>query len=105
MASRELENSVERMVLLSDGETIDASFVTLMLPTLACKVPGIPEPTPPGAVVDHGKILTRDDIADLEKEAILEALEECGGIKSRAAKELGMTVRQIGYKMKKYGID
>lgn len=35
---------------------------------------------------------------------IADALERCGGVQSRAALLLGITPRQIGYKMRKYGI-
>ena len=43
-------------------------------------------------------------IQEMEKEAILSALEECNWIMARAAKQLGITERMIGYKVKKYGI-
>jgi Nif-specific regulatory protein len=43
-------------------------------------------------------------IQEMEKEAILSALEECNWIMARAAKKLGITERMIGYKVKKYGI-
>jgi two-component system response regulator AtoC len=43
-------------------------------------------------------------IQEMEKEAILSALEECSWIMARAAKKLGITERMIGYKVKKYGI-
>ena len=43
-------------------------------------------------------------IQEMEKEAILSALEECNWIMARAAKKLGITERMIGYKIKKYGI-
>ncbi|MBU0632944.1 helix-turn-helix domain-containing protein [bacterium] len=41
----------------------------------------------------------------LEKEAILQALIDNRGIQTKAATQLGMTARQIGYKIKKYEID
>jgi transcriptional regulator with GAF, ATPase, and Fis domain len=43
-------------------------------------------------------------IQELEKEAILSALQESNWIMARAAKKLGITERMIGYKVKKYGI-
>lgn len=46
----------------------------------------------------------KDRIKDIERKAILRALEECGWIQARAARKLGITERMIGYKMKKYGI-
>ena len=46
----------------------------------------------------------KDKIEDIEREAILKALEECEWIQARAARKLGITERMIGYKIKKYGI-
>ncbi len=46
----------------------------------------------------------KDKIKDIEREAILKALEECEWIQARAARKLGITERMIGYKIKKYGI-
>jgi transcriptional regulator with GAF, ATPase, and Fis domain len=46
----------------------------------------------------------KDKIEDIEREAILKALEECEWIQARAARILGITERMIGYKIKKYGI-
>jgi Nif-specific regulatory protein len=44
-------------------------------------------------------------IADLERERLLEALQRCGGVQTRATALLGLTPRQLGYKMRKYHID
>ncbi|HXW69676.1 MAG TPA: helix-turn-helix domain-containing protein [Dissulfurispiraceae bacterium] len=46
----------------------------------------------------------RDKVKELEREAIIEALIECGWIMAKAARQLGITERMIGYKIKKYGI-
>jgi Nif-specific regulatory protein len=44
------------------------------------------------------------DIEDIEKKSIINALKECGFVHARAARLLGITPRQIGYKIKKYNI-
>jgi len=41
----------------------------------------------------------------MEKESIIQALIEHRGIQTKAATQLGMTARQIGYKIQKYGIE
>ena len=46
----------------------------------------------------------RDRIKDIEKEEIVKALRECNWVMARAAKQLGITQRMIGYKIKKYGL-
>ena len=46
----------------------------------------------------------KEKVKGLEREAIISALKECNGVRSRAARMLGITERMIGYKIKKYGI-
>lgn len=46
----------------------------------------------------------KERIRDMEKEEILRALGECDWVMARAAKQLGITERMIGYKIRKYGI-
>jgi len=40
-----------------------------------------------------------------EREEIIKALEKTGYVKSRAAKLLGLTLRQLDYRIKKYNIE
>jgi transcriptional regulator with GAF, ATPase, and Fis domain len=44
-------------------------------------------------------------VRGLEIREIKKALRETGGIKSRAARSLGITERILSYKIKTYGID
>ena len=46
----------------------------------------------------------KNKVAEIEKDAIINALEECGWVMARAARKIGITERMIGYKIKKYGI-
>ena len=49
--------------------------------------------------------MTKASLQEMEKESIIQALIDNRGIQTKAATQLGMTARQIGYKIKKYGID
>jgi Nif-specific regulatory protein len=49
-------------------------------------------------------ISLKEKIEMMEKEEIVLALQECGWVKARAAKMLGITERMISYKIKKYCI-
>jgi len=50
-------------------------------------------------------ILEKDKtIRKLEKELIESALKECNYVIKEAAKRLGMSPRQVSYRIKKYGI-
>jgi Nif-specific regulatory protein len=46
----------------------------------------------------------KDKLEDMEREAILIALEECDWVMAKAARLLGITERMIGYKIRKYNI-
>jgi len=88
---RELENTIERMVLLSSGGMVEPEIIKSMLPGVA------------KASLQSG-MLKAKDIEKLEANSIVEALKKCNGVKQKAAKLLGITPRQIDYKMKKYGL-
>jgi Nif-specific regulatory protein len=46
----------------------------------------------------------KDKVKEMEREAIIYALRECNWIMAKAARQLGITERMIGYKIKKYEI-
>jgi Nif-specific regulatory protein len=45
------------------------------------------------------------DGGNIQKQQIVDALEKCGWVQAKAARILGLTPRQIGYAIQKYGID
>jgi two-component system response regulator PilR (NtrC family) len=107
---RELENILERAVALCEDGRI--SPTDLLLPRVA---PGT-APSGPGEVAPaqlHGGGYANaadgealpDFIEQLERDAIMKALEECRYNKTRAAAKLGITFRAMRYKLKKLGID
>ncbi len=82
---RELENLIERLVILSDG---------LILPSDLPDYIGLYE-----------KELRLTSFSEVsEREKIIKTLEKTGYVKSRAAKLLGLTLRQLDYRIKKYKI-
>jgi two-component system, NtrC family, response regulator PilR len=92
---RELENILERAITLSTGGEIGAGDIQLR-PT-----PGGPTSsgagTNPGALGDH--------LEDIERGAIVKALEQTRYNKTAAAKVLGMSFRALRYRIKKLGIE
>jgi Nif-specific regulatory protein len=92
---RELENTLERIVLMGNEDGISKYDMLLLLPALNDqKLKSDYKP-----IAKESKTLE-----DLEKEAIMDALENNNFNQSNAATELGITLRQIGYKIKKYEI-
>lgn len=114
---RELQNTLERIVLICHNGELAPEMLNHVLPFNYQKMympqVEIPVATPkevPQEVshtMPEGErpFLTKSSLQDMEKEAIIKALIENRGIQTKAAKQLGMTARQIGYKVKKYGLD
>ncbi|MEK7698143.1 MAG: nif-specific transcriptional activator NifA [Nitrospirota bacterium] len=89
---RELENTIERLVVMSRSDKITASDLPISLGIKRIK-----------SQVESTSLTS--DIEDIEKINILNALEKTGWVQAKAARLLGITPRQIGYKIKKYGIE
>lgn len=97
---RELENCLERAVVLAPKDQIELEDLPL---AIRAGVTVAPEPATaqPGHKEEEG---LPGEIRNLEKDKILKTLQSVGGVQVRAAKALGLTQRQLGYKLKKYGI-
>jgi two-component system NtrC family response regulator len=91
---RELENIIERAVVLSRGKVIT-------LADLPMNIKGFKEEKTIGSL-DEGTIT--DQVEALEKQLIYDALQQSGGNQTKAGKLLGLTERNLRYKLKKYNI-
>jgi len=106
---REMQNMVERMVILAEGDRLtlaDLAPGVLSWRTKASAAPvepvaSEPRQVPSEPVVEKGG---RKSLQDIEREEVEAALRRHGWVQVRAAKELGLTQRQIGYRIKKYGL-
>ncbi len=91
---RELENTIERLVVLNDTK-IDERDLPDYIDNPEIKninIHDIPYKDMPFA------------IESIEKQQIQNALKETGYVKSKAARLLGFTIRQLDYRIKKYDI-
>jgi transcriptional regulator with GAF, ATPase, and Fis domain len=88
---RELENSIERAVLMCEGDQIRPQDLTLMDREHSIGM------TPQLAL----ELL---NLEQLEKTAILEALKRSNWVQKEAAKLLGVSSRVMNYKVHKFGI-
>ena len=95
---RELQNCIERMVVMSD--TLEISFRS-MPGSMTTYFRDVQRAIPGGGME---KPTLRTTVVKMEREKMLEALKKSGWVQSRAARQLGITPRQFGYKMRKYKI-
>jgi two-component system NtrC family response regulator len=89
---RELENMIHRAMVLARRKLIATSDLPIHLGDLE---PETHDAT--GSLVDR--------LAAYEQSLILEALDKEGGVKTRAARALGISERHLRYRLGKYGID
>jgi two-component system, NtrC family, response regulator PilR len=92
---RELENMLERAFILADGDVIDATDILLS---------GVHPTREPAGQLAHIDSL-EDYLDNIERQAIMQALEETRWNKTAAAKRLGLTFRSLRYRLKKLGLD
>ena len=103
---RELQNLIERLVIMADRDPVKMDDLpSYMLLESEAEPPlrynGKPDedalPSPPPA--EQLKSLW-----EIERKEVKAALRRHGWVQARAARELGLTQRQIGYRIKKYGL-
>ena len=89
---RELENTIERAVLVADGDVIHGHHLSPTLQTAEAS----------GTVVSRS---LGEAVAAFESNLIQDALKSTRGNRARAARLLGTTERIMSYKIRRYGID
>jgi two-component system response regulator PilR (NtrC family) len=94
---RELENILERAVTLCSADRVEAKDIQLKQGTMVVELPPVES-----AVTGDG---LEGQLESIEREAIVKALEQTRYNKTRAAELLGMTFRQLRYRVKKLGIE
>jgi Nif-specific regulatory protein len=96
---RELSNLVERLVIMTERDIVteeDLPFAFCVnSPAGISSVAGVCSPPEDLGI----------EVAQLERRQILKALKVSGGVQQKASGILGITPRQLGYRIKKYGID
>jgi len=91
---RELENIIERAVVLTRGNVIT-------LNDLPMNIKGFKEERTLAAL---GEGSLTEQVEALEKQLIFDALQQSDGNQTKAGKLLGLTERNLRYKLKKYNI-
>ena len=92
---RQLENSIERIVLLSGGAEITVNELPDFLRDPRSNVEILPADLPDAGV----------NIEAVEKELLLRALRKFGGNQTRAARFLNLSRRALSYRLHKHGLE
>ena len=95
---RELQNAVERALILAEGELISAGHLGIAARPLGDVVTPV-TPTP-----DVERPTEVRALGELERQMIVEALRRANGNKSRAAAELGLSRTQLLRRVRRFGL-
>ncbi|AUN32580.1 sigma-54-dependent transcriptional regulator [Niveispirillum cyanobacteriorum] len=91
---RELQNCIERAVIVAQATTVDFGDLPPYL------FEGRPKLAPEQGFVGN----LDEELERIERDIVTQALRDCGGIQARAAEGLGITERSLWHRVKKLGI-
>ncbi len=96
---RELENCIERLVVLSEDESVTLKTIPSAIETYFNDIRQVTLPITPSKAK---KVSLTDSVKEMEREALKSALSRSGWVYAKVARRLGITPRQVAYKVKKY---
>ena len=109
---REMENLIERMVILNDDELITAKDLPQRFQELSTvprkedsRSPSGPGESPPEGLLTDRSVNLNTLVEELEKSLISQALQKSRGVKSRAAELLGLKRTTLLEKIRKLEIE
>ena len=95
---REMQNLIERLVIMSDVDRISLEFLKSYL--AAGQTAVVQE-----ALSLNEDVLRCTPLKEVELNEVMAALERSGWVQYKAARLLGLSARQMGYRVKKYGLE
>ena len=96
---RELENIIERAVALASGQMIGLGDLPREISGAAA------QPTPALLELPAEGFNLDDVLGEVERRILLQALERTGGVRTNAARLLGVTLRSLRYRLQKHALD
>ena len=93
---RELENCIERAMILTDGDEISLASLPGQLRSI--------EPSSAALEIGDDDLSIKHHTKAIEEQLIKKALEQTGGNRTHAAKLLDISHRTLLYKLKEYGL-
>ena len=101
---RELENLIERILILREKEQIFPEELRSFLKKTRVVNPNTQEELLKFSLPEKGMDMEKE-IGDLEKSLLVQALERSKGVKKGAADLLGLSLRSFRYRLQKHNLD
>ena len=106
---RELENTLERAAVLSESGIITPDLISFpQFESVAITPNTAPNIVPKAPLTTHRTVsepISRETRSNDERQAVIDALEQSGWVKAKAARLLNMTPRQIAYRIQIMNIE
>ncbi|HWQ35162.1 MAG TPA: sigma-54 dependent transcriptional regulator [Blastocatellia bacterium] len=102
---RELRNLIERAFILAQGAEIGPADLLLSDERTAQASEPQADPFQQWLASMPAEISLRETLETTERELIRRALQAANGVQAEAARHLGVTRSDIGYKIRKYGLE
>jgi len=96
---RELKNVVERAVVLCPGPVLEPEHLPIELGE-----PPASDAAPAAGADPDPSARLRQELADIERQRVIDALEQCGGNQGLAAEKLGISRRTLVYRLSAFGL-
>jgi two-component system response regulator FlrC len=102
--ARELDNAMQRALILANGGVITAATLKLCLGNAPRLAPASPAAAPANIAAPAPLEATGNpaNMKDLEREHILSTLRAVGGSRKKAVEKLGISERTLRYKLQQY---
>jgi DNA-binding NtrC family response regulator len=101
---RELKNLLERALILGQGTELQPEDFPLQMPTATLAMRGSDISVEELAAQLPKQLDLRETMTRLERALIVRSLDLCKGVQAEAARRLGLSRSDLGYKVGKYGL-
>jgi two-component system, NtrC family, response regulator PilR len=101
---RELENLLHRAVAMSDGDELQVDFAPTQVAPLVLQEPALAPAVPDTTVTADMPLDLQAYLDQREREILVRALHESGFNRTAAAQRLGLSLRQIRYRIARLAI-
>jgi two-component system response regulator FlrC len=100
--ARELRNALERAAIVCDGDIVTAADLPQTVPSASPTSPCLNQATAP--IAAPGQPSSAGDLHAMERAIVEQALQQARFNKSKAAKAIGLTRRQLYVRMRRHGL-
>jgi two-component system response regulator AtoC len=101
---RELKNAMDYAAATEEGATVEPWSLPDRIAGRASAPPTSPSTASPREPAPRRFRPVAEELREIERTRMGEALEETGGVQTRAAELIGMPIRTFAFKLKQYGL-